>query len=83
MQQFVIKCYMYNKELPCIRQEGVQGAPRGGQRGRRAQRRRARLRRQGAAHPYMQRLGLRARRSVVELRLPARRPLQRGDRPPL
>ena len=23
MQQFVIKCYMYNKELPCIRQEGV------------------------------------------------------------
>lgn len=34
-------------------------------------------------HPYMQRLGLRARRGVVELRLPARRPLQRGDRRPL
>ena len=31
----------------------------------------------------MQRLGLRARRGVVELRLPARRPLQRGDRRPL
>lgn len=31
----------------------------------------------------MQRLGLRARRDVVELRLPARRPLQRGDRRPL
>lgn len=66
-----------------IRQEEVQGAPRGGQRGRRVERRRARLRRQGAVHPYMQRLGLRARRGVVELRLPARRPLQRGDRRPL
>ena len=66
-----------------IRQEEVQGAPRGGQRGRRAERRRARLRRQGAVHPYMQRLGLRARRGFVELRLPARRPLQRGDRRPL
>ena len=49
-----------------IRQEEVQGAPRGGQRGRRAQRRRARLRRQGAAHPYMQRPDLRARRGLVE-----------------
>ena len=66
-----------------MRQEEVQGAPRGGQRGRRVERRRARLRRQGAMHPYMQRLGLRARRGVVELRLPARRPLQRGDRRPL
>ena len=66
-----------------IRQEEVQGAPRGGQRGRRAERRRARLRRQGAAHPNMQRPGLRARRGIVELRLPARRPLQRGDRRPL
>ena len=66
-----------------IRQEEVQGAPRGGQRGRRVERRRARLRRQGAVHPYMQRLGLRARRGVVELRLPARRPLQQGDRRPL
>ena len=66
-----------------IRQEEVQGAPRGGQRGRRVERRRARLRRHGAVHPYMQRLGLRARRGVVELRLPARRPLQRGDRRPL
>ena len=66
-----------------IRQEEVQGAPRGGQRGRRVERRRARLRRQGAMHPYMQRLGLRTRRGVVELRLPARRPLQRGDRRPL
>ena len=66
-----------------IRQEEVQGAPRGGQRGRRVERRRAQLRRQGAVHPYMQRLGLRTRRGVVELRLPARRPLQRGDRRPL
>lgn len=66
-----------------IRQKEVQGAPRGGQRGRRAERRRARLRRQGAAHPYMRRPSLRARRGVVELRLPARRPLQRGDRRPL
>lgn len=63
-----------------IRQEEVQGAPRGGQRGRRAQRHRARLRRQGAAHPYMRRPDLRARRGLVELRLHARRPLQQGDR---
>ena len=63
-----------------IRQEEVQGAPRGGQRGRRAQRRCARPRRQGAAHPYMQRPDLRARRGPAELRLPARRPLQQGDR---
>ena len=66
-----------------IRQEEVQGAPRGGRRGRRAERRRARPRRRGAAHPYMQRPGLRARRGLVELRLPARRPLQQGDRRPL
>ena len=52
--------------------------PRGGQRGRRAERRRARPRRQGAAHPYMRRPGLRARRGLVELRPPARRPLQQG-----
>ena len=44
-----------------MRQEEVQGAPRGGQRGRRAERRRARPRRQGAAHPYMRRPGLRVR----------------------
>lgn len=56
---------------------------RGGQRGRRAQRRRARHRRQGAAHPYMQRPDLRARRGFVELRLPARRPLQQGGRRPI
>ena len=56
--------------------------PRGGQRGRRAERRRARLRRQGAAYPHMRRPGLRARRNLVELRLPARRVLQRGDRRP-
>lgn len=31
----------------------------------------------------MQRPGLRTRRGIVELRLPARRPLQRGDRRPL
>ena len=37
----------------------------------------------GAAHPYMQRSDLRARRGLVELRLPARRPLQQGDRRPL
>ena len=66
-----------------MRREEVQGAPRGGRRGRRAQRRRARLRRQGAAHPYMQRPDLRARRGLVELRPPARRPLQQGDRRPL
>lgn len=66
-----------------IRREEVQGAPRGGQRGRRAQRRRARLRRQGAAHPYMQRPGLSVRQGLVELRLPARRPLQQGDHRPL
>lgn len=36
-----------------------------------------------APHPYMQRPDLRARRGLVELRLPARRPLQQGDRRPL
>ena len=61
-----------------MRREEVQGAPRGGQRGRRAERRRARPRRQGAAHPYMRRPGLRVRRGLVELRPPARRPLQQG-----
>ena len=61
-----------------MRQEEVQGAPRGGQRVRRAERRRARPRRQGAAHPYMRRPGLRVRRGLVELRPPARRPPQQG-----
>ena len=61
-----------------MRREEVQGAPRGGQRGRRAERRRARPRRQGAAHPYMRRPGLRVRRGLVELRPPARRPPQQG-----
>ena len=61
-----------------IRQEEVQGVPQGGRRGRRAERRRVRLRLRGAAHPYMQRPDLCARRGIVELRLPARRPLQQG-----
>ena len=34
--------------------------------------------RQGAAHPYMRRPGLRVRRGLVELRPPARRPPQQG-----
>ena len=37
----------------------------------------------GAAHPYMRRPGLRARRGLVELHPPARRPPQQGDRRPL
>lgn len=37
----------------------------------------ARLRRRGAAHPYMQRPDLRARRGLVELRLPALDPCNR------
>ena len=61
-----------------MRREEVQGAPRGGRRGRRAERRRVRPRRQGAAHPYMRRPGLRVRRGLVELRPPARRPRNRG-----
>ena len=71
------------RPLERVREEAVQGPPGKPNEAGAAEPGGPRVRRPRAAHARLQRPHLRARRRPLVLRLPARRPLQQGDRRPL